>query len=322
MGTVHGWKVLMMSTQVLPLSSDSARTMLENVKVIYTDLDGTLLAPGGRLLTDDDGTPSIALAQALVALKRIGIEIIIATGRNRMQGAEIMRLLSIDSFIGEMGTVLQRDIGARAQITYCLGDWDSIVLREGLRPGELPHDTTPYEIIAKSGTIERLLTAFPGKLEYHTPWCINREVTHILRGFIDTIQAQTLFDEGTVPLTLLDNGRINPLQHTLKDCDEIHTYHVVPKGTSKVAAVRRDIEMRHLDPATTVAIGDARGDVAMGACTGGLVVVENALASEAVMDALEKRKSAGTDTFYASGSTADGWVAFAQAICEAQGHPF
>lgn len=329
--------------RLLPVGSPAATPILSRVTHVYTDLDGTLLAPGGRLLTTHSGKPSSMLAQALTALKVAGVEVILVTGRNRIQATEILRLLDLNSFIGEMGTVLQIGFGADAEISYALGHWSEVVLCEGLAPGEIPDDLTPYEVISKSGAIDRLFEAFPNKLEHHRPYGDSREVTQMLRGSVDMATAKALLSQEILPLELLDNGIIHPKVHTLVGVDEIHAYHLVPRGTSKSSAVAADIARRKLEPEQTLAIGDAVSDVLMGEHTGSLVVVQNALKNQSVISAISARRiesdnltkandplmSSRQDqvadcfqswselkrpTFSTKNETADGWVEFARAL--------
>jgi len=254
-------------------SSPLAARFFKDVTHIYTDLDGTLFAPGGRLLAAHDGSPSAATAQALVALKQAGIEVIIVTGRNLEQGNEIMRLLNIDTFIGELGCAVQEGYGAFAQINYELGDWENIILADGLAPGEVPANTTPAELILASNIIDRLVKEFPGKVEPHILYRVTREVTLMLRGNIDCERAERILDEGPLPLQILDNGVIHPKNHTLVDCPEIHIYHLMPKGADKGTAVAADMARRGLIRSQTVAVGDAIGDMAMGEHTGSFVLI-------------------------------------------------
>jgi phosphoglycolate phosphatase-like HAD superfamily hydrolase len=60
---------------------------LAEVSVLYTDLDGSLLAPGGTVMTSHDGTPSTEALECLMALREAGVEVVIVTGRNRSQCA-------------------------------------------------------------------------------------------------------------------------------------------------------------------------------------------------------------------------------------------
>jgi 3-deoxy-D-manno-octulosonate 8-phosphate phosphatase KdsC-like HAD superfamily phosphatase len=303
----------------LPLiSSPEAACLLAQVTHVYTDLDGTMFAPGGRLLANHAGEPSTALAEALVALRHAGIEVIIVTGRDAEQGNELLRILNLDTFIGEIGTFRLDGFGALGRTRYLLGDWETIELAPGLAPGQLPDNLTPYELVEQSGVMQRLQVAFPGRLEPHFFFRVRSRVTHTLRGYVTAEEAEAFLATEQLPLTLIDNGIISPQVHTLQDCPEIHVYHLTPRGASKAAAISQDICARGLDPATTLAIGDAPGDVEMAEGTGSLVVVANALRSKAVREQLAVRLAAGQPTFVTAGSTVDGWIEFAKALLSCQ----
>ena len=330
--------LLQKNTPLLCVDEPEAVPWLRPITHVYTDLDGTLLAPSGRLLTAHDGTPSTAVTEALVALKRAGIEVIIVTGRSTQQGSEFLRLLNLQTFIGDFGCMALEGVGMKQKVFFELGDWANTVLVDGLAPGELPDGITPYQLILRSGVIERLTAAFPGKLELHTPFPDVRIVTHAFRGLVDNDKVARILAAEALPLELADNGEIHPQVHTLVDCPEIHIYHLVPRGSSKALAVKADMERRGVSPEQALAIGDAVSDIEMGDYVGTLVVMGNALHSETVQKALKARAArfeagmwdgdegdgAGPPrqneavTLYTQGFTADGWVEFAQALLAAQ----
>ncbi|TLM97639.1 MAG: hypothetical protein FDZ75_04115, partial [Actinobacteria bacterium] len=78
---------------------------LASVELLYTDLDGTLLAGGGTLLADGAGAPSSACAEAIVALNRAGLEVVVVSGRSRLQLTEVVRMCGWSDFIAEAGAV-------------------------------------------------------------------------------------------------------------------------------------------------------------------------------------------------------------------------
>lgn len=299
------------------LNSEAAQEALAHITHIYTDLDGTLLAPGGRLLTTHRGKPSTALAKALVRLKRAGIEIIIVTGRDAVSSTEIMRLTNLDQFIAEMGCIVQYGYGATALKQYLLGDWTAEHYDQDYDHGA---DLTPYEMIAKCGAVDELLARFKGKLEIHTLKGTHREVTYLMRGSVDTSpggEVERVLASMELPLQLLDNGVIHPKNHGLLNVDEVHVYHLMPRDTGKGQAVALDMEVKGLKPEECIAIGDAEGDVAMGASTGSFVLVDNhkktgpgELAASVVKDP--------SHLFTTSLPTADGWVEFAHALMSAK----
>jgi hydroxymethylpyrimidine pyrophosphatase-like HAD family hydrolase len=269
-----------------------------------------MLAPGGRILTQNDGTPSTDVADALVRLKLAGIEIILVTGRNRTQGTEILRLLNLDDFIGELGCVVQHGFGPTATVEYNLGDWTDAQYDQSL-------GITPYELIAQSGVIEKLSAEFKGRLERHNPYGDSREVTQMLRGCIDTQEAASILANTGLPLQLYDNGIIHPKVHNLCDCQEIHIYHLMPPGTGKDVAVAADMAKRGLSREQTVSIGDAIGDVIMGENTGSFVLTRNSSKSHLEAAAVLDNPSISSG-FQTTGATADGWVEFANALLAAK----
>ena len=60
-----------------------------------------------------------------------------------------------------------------------------------------------------------LMTAFPGRIERHVPWDSDRVVTFILRGGVEIEEAQAVLDEIDLPVQIVDNGVIHPVNHTL-----------------------------------------------------------------------------------------------------------
>jgi len=271
---------------------------LARASVLFTDLDGTLLAPGGLLLGDANGAPSAATAEAVVALNRAGLSAVITTGRNRLQCMELSRVLGWRAFIAELGTVVVHDLSEPP--TYFLGDWPE----DALLPGE-----TPFEAIVRSGALDVLRSAFPGRIEEHTPWHVDREATHVLRGNIDLAEARAALDELGLPVFLVDNGIVRAPQNTLVGVTEIHAYHLVPKGVHKAGAVEQVLAHRGLTRDDALAIGDSATDVEMADAVALGVMVHNALDDERVLAAAARR-----DNVVATrGARGAGWAELAHA---------
>ena len=293
--------------QPIPLLTDSPAALeaLSRVEVLYTDLDGTLLGLGGSLLVGGEGNPSTATAEAVMRLNIAGLTAVITTGRNRIQTAEISRLLGWRGFIAELGCVIVSDRGAAPE--YFTGDWP-----EGLlEPGD-----TPFALIERAGALTALARAFPGRIEAHAPYHLDREATHVLRGFLDTGEAQAVLGELEVPVEIVDNGIIHPLATGLADVPEIHAYHLIPSGVTKAGAVAHDIARRGLSPSSAAAIGDSTSDVAMADATALGILVANACE-----DARVNAQAAQRDNVYAmSRRRGDGWAEFADVWLTARGN--
>jgi hydroxymethylpyrimidine pyrophosphatase-like HAD family hydrolase len=230
------------------------------IRCVYTDLDGTLLGRGGGLLTDADGGFTLLPVRALEACARAGAEVVAISGRRRPTVGEIARLLGQTAFVYEVGCGLSID-GAETLLTGNLQP----------RDGKNVH-----QLIAESGAPKLLLDHFPGRLEYHEPWHSEREFSHLMRGLVDTTEANALLDgHGHGDLRLVDNGAIAP-KPSLADLDgPPHAYHLLPRTASKAAAVEAHMRARGYAPDECIAVGDSREDVGVAPVVGRFFLVAN-----------------------------------------------
>lgn len=287
--------------------STRAREMLARASVLYTDLDGTLVAKGGSVLADAEGAPSTTTAEAIVAVNRAGLDVVPVSGRNRLQLRELTQLLGWRAYIAEAGAIIVRGTGLDAEIVLDIGDW---------REGEFPEGETPFEIIVRSGALEALISAFPGRIEHFAPWQLDREVTLLLRGCLDTAEAQAVLDTVRPPLDLIDNGQLR--SYGTLTCRDMapHAYHVVPRGVCKARAIALDLASRGLSQQDAIAIGDSATDTEMASAVSAVVLVDNAFESPGVLAELERR---GTDgIFRTRAKRSEGWAEFANAWLDAR----
>ena len=71
-------------------------------------------------------------------------------------------------------------------------------------------DGTPAEKILAAGIPDLLFERFPGRLEWHSPWHAERQLSHLFRGKVDVAEANALLAEhGHDDLRFLDNGAIS-----------------------------------------------------------------------------------------------------------------
>jgi hydroxymethylpyrimidine pyrophosphatase-like HAD family hydrolase len=178
------------------------------VRCVYTDLDGTLLGKGASLFRTAEGHFTLLAARALEACHRAGVEVVIKSGRRRAQVMEDARLIGQSSYIFEVGSGLVID----GELTFLTGDLQP---REGL---------TVHAQIEQTGAPALLLERYAGRLEPHSPWHVDREVSHLFRGSIDARDANQLLEaEGHGALRLVDNGEIE---------DGRHAFHLIPAVSS------------------------------------------------------------------------------------------
>lgn len=296
-----------MSDVPLLTISRPALDALSKVRVLYTDLDGTLVAHGGCVLADADGQPSTAVAEAIVELNRAGLTVVPVSGRERDQLFELTRLLGWRDFIAEAGAVLVSGDGRRGDATYNNGVWEPSALQ----------GRTPYEVIRDSGAVERLMEAFPGAIEPYSIPERPRESTHLLRGCIDADAARALLADIEPPIELVDNGALRG-RGSLTCEGTPHAFHLVPAGVSKAQAIAADLAARGLTAEQAAAIGDAATDIEMADSVGVMVLVANAFESPGVIAKLAEKPRA--NVWRTAGSRGDGWAEFARAWAKARGH--
>jgi hypothetical protein len=214
-------------------------------RCLYLDLDGTLLGKGASLLHDGDGAVTIAGVRAIQACLRANVEVVLMSGRRRGPVAEDARLFGQTSFIYEAGASLVLD----GEDHWLTGD---------LQPGE----RTIAQQIGASGAPTLLLDTYPGRLEYHEPWHVGREVSHLFRGHVDAAEVDLLLAEhGHSNLRFIDNGVVHRRSPALASLPHVRGYHLVPATCSKANAVAHHMRARGLAAAETFAIGDSREDL-------------------------------------------------------------
>jgi len=243
------------------------------IRCVYTDLDGTLLGRGASLFRDSEGEFTLLPARALEACHRAGVEVVLKSGRRRAQVMEDARLIGQTSYIFEVGCGLVVD----GELTYLAG---------GLEPTDA---ATIHELIEQSGAPSLLLEHYAGRLEYHAPWHLNREISHLMRGLVDATEADELLEQhGHGDLRFVDNGAIARDETALAIDGRPHAYHLIPRVASKGAAVARHMQMRGYAPSECVAVGDSREDLGVAEAVGRFFLVANAVEQDpAIRTAVE-----------------------------------
>jgi hydroxymethylpyrimidine pyrophosphatase-like HAD family hydrolase len=228
---------------------------------LYVDLDGTLLGPGGSLLRGADGRFSLLGVRALEACARAGVEVVLFSGRRQSSVFEDARLLGQGAYIFELGCGLVID----GELEWLTG---------GIEPSESAG--TIFEQISASGAPALLLSTFAGELEYHTPWSLGRDVSHLFRGLVDLDEVGALLaGSGLDWLRLVDNGVVT--EHRMPGLPRTHAYHLVPAVSSKARAVARHMQARGYLAADCIAAGDSREDLDAADVVGKFWLVANAV---------------------------------------------
>ncbi len=233
------------------------------MRCLYVDLDGTLLGPGASLLRSADGRFSALAVRALEACWRAEVEVVLYSGRKQSSVFEAARLIGSSAYIFELGCGLMLD-GELEWLT------DGVVPSASL--GSI------HQQIEASGAPALLLERFAGRLEYHTPWSIGREVSPLFRGDVDLEEVRLLLDRaGCGWLRLVDNGIVREHSEQMPGLPVVHAYHLVPAGASKARAVARHMHARGYVRADCIAVGDSREDVGVAGAVETFWLVANAL---------------------------------------------
>jgi hydroxymethylpyrimidine pyrophosphatase-like HAD family hydrolase len=242
---------------------------------VYTDLDGTLLGAGASLFRTAEGDFTLLAARALEACHRAGAEVVIKSGRRRAQVMEDARLIGQSSYIFEVGAAM-------------VIDGEATFLTDDFQPRE---DETVHAQIAASGAPDLLLGNYEGRLEYHAPFHLGREVSHVFRGLVEAREANELLAaEGHSALRLVDNGEIGP---------STHTFHLIPAGVSKARAVAAHMRARGYAPEDCIAVGDSQEDLDVAAVVGRMFLVANAVAGDSsAYPNVERTEAAMSEGFY------------------------
>ena len=262
-------------------------------RIVYTDLDGTMVGPRGSFWHAADRSLTQGPADALLALHRAGVTLVLVSGRTFEQVVEAARIFAADGAIAELGATIAWDAGR--SVHRLAGDF----------PAEFA-GRTPMEVMAELGVVEQLAAVYPGRLEWHAPWHATHTADALLRGRVDPLAVDAwLAERGLGWLTLKDNGAF-PVRpgSTLADAAPPRIYHLMPRGISKGTAIAWDLERRGLTPADAVAIGDSVSDLDMAPAVERLWITANG----AGVDGMGELLAAVPNATVTDAAMGEGWA--------------
>jgi phosphoglycolate phosphatase len=124
------------------------------------------------------------------------------------------------------------------------------------------------------GIPDELFDHFDGRLEWHSPWHRQRELSLLFRGKIDVEEGNRLLAEHEHRgVRLIDNGAIFAPMEGIEG--PAHAYHLLPEAASKAKAVAFHMQARGYAPEECIAIGDSVEDLAVADVVGRFFVPAN-----------------------------------------------
>ncbi len=218
-------------------------------RILYSDLDGTMVGPGGCFVRAADGSTTLEPTRSLIAMLDAGVVLSLVSGRTRAQLQEAARIFGADGFIAEMGAIIGWDHGRRSSMLA------------GQTPAEFSGPLVAQ--LESVGLVDALLVEYNGRLEHHAPWHLGHETDVMMHGRVDVDGVNKwLVEKGFGWLVLADNGRLNSTVMDGLDGPP-HIYHLMARGISKGAGVVVDLDRRGLTSSDAVAVGDSLSDLEM-----------------------------------------------------------
>ena len=240
---------------------DVGRSLVQQRRpsMLLSDIDGTLVGRKGSIFRSHKGDRWVAEAvSALLAAHEVGLKIALISGRPSSRIEPIARLLGIDDYIAEMGTLV------------------SVNGRQVVLKGAVPERwSTPVEGIVAEGALEWILQEYEGCLELHEPLPQGRMGSVILRGQIDVLAAnKKLSQAGFNWLRLVNNGDFRrPFSHLGEGTTS--AFHLMPIGVSKADAALFYLKERGVPRQASAGIGDSPGDLDLADVVGTMFMVAN-----------------------------------------------
>ena len=122
-------------------------------------------------------------------------------------------------------------------------------------------------------------THYAGRLEYHTPWHTNRDVSHLFRGLVDARARPTRCwrepaSAGCASSTTASCARAPPISPRCRSCTPTTSSRARPRRRAPSPATCRSADTRAEE---CIAVGDSREDLDAAAAVGSFWLVANAL---------------------------------------------
>ncbi len=263
---------------------------LNDLKVIYTDLDGTLFNERGCLIKDHKNNYYFDAIRLLRNINDRKLDIVTVSGRNKYQLRYIAQMIGIENYVAELG----------AELIYGLGETVYPTFDDNNRKYELTNGGKDLLKI-----MELLRKNFPGRIESKIEWSKYRSYNALFFGEIDLGRANRMLEsEGYEELVIVDNGFSSLVTLDL-DVKRLHIYNLLPADVNKSNGVVLDKKIRNFNTNNCIALGDSLEDLKMADEVKYFFLMRNALEhKETVAEELKKYKN----VYITEGEMNRGWV--------------
>ncbi len=262
---------------------------IRDLKVIYSDLDGTLFNDQGCIIKDARGKYYFEALNLLEKINEKEWDVVLVSGRNKYQLRYNAQMIGVSNYIAELGSELVYDLGKDVHVTFDNSRENFDITYEG------------KDLIR---IMELLMSEFPEKIESRMEWSRYRSFNALFFGEIDLDKANKLLEtEGYGSLVLVDNGFSNLVDLRL-NVDRLHIYNLMPRGVNKANGVKLDKKLRGFKDENCIALGDSLEDLKMADEVKYFFLMKNALDHE---DELEAELKKYNNVFIADGIMNRGW---------------
>ena len=218
------------------------------LKVIYSDLDGTLFNDQGCLVKDAEDRFYLDAVRLLEKVEKKGWDLVIVSGRNKHTLRYNAQMIGVENYIAELGSELVYGLGRQVHVTF-------------------DRDARCHDITYGSRDLERIISImmerFPGRIESRMEWSRYRSFNALFLGDVDMEKAnEVLREAGYGDLVFVDNG-ISKLMETSLDMEKMHLINLMPAGVTKASGLALDKKLRKFTQDNCIALGDSPEDLKM-----------------------------------------------------------
>ncbi len=221
---------------------------LADLKVIYTDMDGTLLNDEGCMIRDVNGGFFLGCLKLFEEINRRDWDIVLVSGRSKSQLRYNAMLIGVKNYIVELGCELVHNLGENVYITFDKTKYNYEITRGG------------KDLIRIIGLLKN---AFPRRIDSNVEWSMPRTYNALFMGDVDLKKANRVLSEnGYEGLVLADNG-FTKLARLDLNVSHLRIYNLIPKGVDKSLAIKMDRKIRGFKLKNCIGLGDSLEDLKM-----------------------------------------------------------